>query len=402
MGFFNFSKSNSTAEETYIAATIFDSGLPRKITEENALKVSAVKNSIELISGSIAQLPIYHYMEKSSEMIKQEDSAYTSILEKPSKYTNRVNFIKSLVQDYLLYGKAFIYLKGKELHHLKAKDINVRKYTTDGITVSRKEYVYSGLSRETILQESEVIVIDSATNGALIDSGDAIRVALYHQEYSESTFRNGAMPIGVLESASRLTQPAIDRLRSQWQTLYAGTKASGKTIILEEGLKYSPISMKPNELELTASKSAALGEIARVFNIPESMLNSKANKYASNEANNLYFLQYCLSPILANFEMALGEMLPQDGSFFFFDVQELLRPTTKELVETITKEFSAGIISKNEARFKLNMSKDNEDYTLLSLGSVIQYEDGSISVPNMGIIRGEKIEQLKEEELVDG
>ena len=50
-------------------------------------------------------------------------------------------------------------------------------------------------------------------------------------------------------------------------------------------------------------------EIARLFNVPESMINSNLNKYNSNAAENLHFLQYTLSPIISAFESALDKSL---------------------------------------------------------------------------------------------
>src|SRR5699024_11986989 len=73
---------------------------------------------------------------------------------------------------------------------------------------------------------------------------------------------------------------------------------AGKTVVLEEGMQYNPVSLNPNELDLSTSKDSTLADIARVFGIPESMINSDANKYNSNEQNNLHLLQYTLDPVI--------------------------------------------------------------------------------------------------------
>ncbi|WP_139384678.1 phage portal protein, partial [Salmonella enterica] len=107
------------------------------------------------------------------------------------------------------------------------------------------------------------------SSGILQNNSKLLRLALDEIEYSNGILKNGALPIGVLKATSRLSQKAIDNLRSSWENLYSGPKKAGKTIILEEGLDYNPISMKPSEMDLTNSKKNTVSEIARVFNIPE-------------------------------------------------------------------------------------------------------------------------------------
>ena len=39
------------------------------------------------------------------------------------------------------------------------------------------------------------------------------------------------------------------------------------------------------------------------------MINSDANKYASNEQNNIYFLQHCLAPIITALKASFNKSL---------------------------------------------------------------------------------------------
>ncbi|WJE54845.1 phage portal protein [Bacillus cereus] len=382
--------SNSNNEKDYFSTAFFVSKPLAVIKEADALKIPTVKSAVELISSSIAQLPIYMYVEHDDSSIEKIADSRTSILNHEANDFDASQVIKKkIVADYLLHGRAYLYKDEKDkLHHFPASKVQEENYTQDSITVAKREYVYQGLSTVT-LQEHQVIVIDSGTNGLLVDSGQLFSTALEQLNYQQSLMQNGATPTGILKSASRLTQTAIDRLRESWTALYQGAKTAGKTVILEEGLDFQQLSMSPDKLQLTESNKQMVSEIARVFNIPESMLNSAANKYASNEQNSIQFLQGTLAPILTAIESAFDKKLLTQvekdlGYFFRFDVSELLRTTEKEKIETVTKALKDGVLSFNEARAKLDLPKVEKDYWLLSIGNVLKYETGDLENLNLG------------------
>lgn len=396
MGIFNFNNKN-TGEKDYFSTAIYTGNQQRKLTEEALLTIPSARAAVELITSTIGQLPLYLYQEKNSQIEKIENNPLVEMFEIPNKYETASNLKKKLVKDFLLYGKAYIYHKKNELFYLSARDMEEKKYTEDGISFSRKELVYNGYNGQITLLEEEVIIIDSGGNGLLVDGGETFQLALNYQKFETALMLNSAIPTGVLKATSRLTTPAIERLRDSWAALYSGSSNTGKTIILEEGLDYKQISMKPNELMLSESKKSLNSEMARLFNLPESMIDSSANKYASNEANRISYLQNCLSPVIVAFEEAFNSILDNDN-FFRFSTDEILRLTAKEQIENTTILFEKGLIDKNEARFRMDLPKvdKSENYTLSSLGNVIQHEDGSWSIPNMGIHKGKQVGVLNE------
>ena len=64
--------------------------------------------------------------------------------------------------------------------------------------------------------------------------------------------------------------------------------------MLEEGLDYTPVSLKPGDLLLTENRKDTVGDICKLFNIPESLVDVTKIKYGSLEQNNIHFLQYIL------------------------------------------------------------------------------------------------------------
>lgn len=386
------SGSKSTSNEKDLFSESFYAGKPAAtITEQNALKIPAVKSAVSLISDSIAQLPIYLYQEELDGSISKvaDDSRINLLNAEANQYCTGQMLKKSIVKDYLLYGHAYLLNRYDKLFYLQADKMEEVPYTEDYITVAAKKFKYNG-QRSVELDESEVIVIDSCTNGLLIDSGELFNTALGQLEYQNNLIENNAVPTGVLQVSSRLTENAINRLRESWNSLYKGNKNAGKTVILEEGMEFKPLAMEPDKLGLNESQKRIISEICRVFNLPESMINSAANKYGSLEQNSIQFLQNCIGPILISIESSLGKHLltqPEKdlGFYFRFDTSELIRTTEKEKIEAISTALDKGLISFNQAMNKLDLPPVEKDYHKLNIGDVLLYADGSLE--NLNILQ---------------
>lgn len=376
------------------------------VTEDQAMKIPSVVACVELITGSIGQLPIYLYKENDKGEVEKipADRRVFLLNSEPNNLLNGYNFKKRLAKDYLFYGVSYTKKEMAlnnilELYPLDMKHVQVTKYLKDGYKfdadINLTTYGANGNGMRKTFKPHEVMMVlkdseDGVTSRGVLEAGSEIlTLAINESEYTSNILKNGALPIGVIQTLNRLSEAAIKRLRMGWESLYSGAKNSGKTVILEEGLEYKPISLKPNDLQLTDGRRITIAEIARLFNVPESMLNADANKYASNEQNNLHFLQYTLSPIITSIESALDKSLlleseKDEGYYFRFDTTEILRTTEKERVESATIGLDKGIFSLNETRAKFDMHKLEDDYFMWSLGHVLfNPKTKEMFVPNM-------------------
>ena len=417
MGLFDFMTKQNDSHDTeieernnhykaMIKAQIVNGGDNDFISESEVLKIPAVQSIVEIIGGTIAQLPIYLYKDMGDGSIVREVDYREDLLnDEPNKLQTAYNLKKNMVKDYLLHGKHYIYKsvsngEVEALYGLESKNVLIKRYYKNGF-VADATITLTNQSDEDIkakefdLHELIAILKDSPdgviSRGALYYGYELFQVIQKEEEYTRNIYENGAMPLGILKSEGRLTQPTIDRMRNSWQNLYSGSKNVAKTIILEEGLDYKPVSLNPKDLLLTETRKEHLSEICRLFNIPESLINPNANKYGSLEQNNIAFLQYTLSPIISAIENALNKSLltpseKKDGYFFSFDTAEVLRTTEKERYEAIKVGLDTGVITMNEARYKLNLKGINDDIMKWSLGAVLYYpETGEMKIPNLGI-----------------
>lgn len=391
-------------QNTAIVGTSF--GGSSKISEEEALSISSVAAATDLITSTIARLPVKLYKQgEKGEYVSIEDSRTFLLNNEPNHLQTAITLKKRIILDYLLHGNSYIYPEWQRndlmaIHHIPARNVNVEKYVNKNLPFVVNgviKVVGADASMVEFLPDDLMIILKNSedglqSSGVLDLNSELLNLALNQQEYSSSLLENGSLPMAILSTPSKLSDKAMERITKSWRSAYQGGKNAGKTVVLEDGMDYKPVSLNPNELDLSTSKNSTLSDIARVFGIPESMLNADANKYNSNEQNNLHFLQYTLEPVITAFESALNKSLlleeeKKKGYSFRFDRDSILATTEAEKFATTIQAMKGGLLSVNEARERHNMKQILDDYMMWSLGNIFYNKDDSkMTIPNMGAI----------------
>ena len=78
-----------------------------------------------------------------------------------------------------------------------------------------------------------------------------------------SFFGNGASPSGVLEHPGVIKNP--ERVRDAWQQSLWRNEMRIKVAVLEEGMKFTPISIPNNEAQFLETRKFQVEEIARLY-----------------------------------------------------------------------------------------------------------------------------------------
>lgn len=89
-------------------------------------------------------------------------------------------------------------------------------------------------------------------------------------------FANGAAPSGVLEHPGTIKDPT--KVREAWQSQFGGSSNSGKVAVLEEGMKYTPISISPEQAQFLETRKFQINEIARIFECRRTWLATLKNR----------------------------------------------------------------------------------------------------------------------------
>ena len=206
---------------------------------------------------------------------------------------------------------------------------------------------------------------------------NAIGMALATEEYGAKFFANGASPSGVLEHPSTIKDP--DKLRESWNSLFKGSSNSHKIAVLEEGLKYQPIGISPNEAQFLETRKFQIDEIARIFRVPPHMVGDLEKSSFSNiEQQSLEFVKYTLDPWVTRWEQSIQRslLLKSEKKDYFakFNVDGLLRGDYQSRMNGYATGIQNGFLSPNDIR-----SLENMDLIPDELGGNLYLVNGSMT-----------------------
>lgn len=354
------------------------------INEQSVLKIPVVAESITLIASSIAAMPIYLYQERNGKIQRIEKDYRNFLLnEEHNEYGISYEFKFNMAKDLLLYGKSYNYLyrtnRIEQIYPVDFKTTTVKDNVNELGIIQNRDIHYTLNSRALSAPNRDFLIVCSGNKG-ILNSSQLLELLILHSNTLYSAMTNVSAPLGVLLAKGRLTKDAVDRLRNSWSGLYTGSQNAGKTVILEEGLEYKPLTIDLSQLSMDTTKSALVEDVERLF-----LLDNVKN-------NDDLFLKRTLSGHIAAIENGINKALllekeKKQGYFFAFDTKELLKPSNIQQFEMYSGALKDGFMTVEEVRAALNLPQfyesDNLDRLRISLGSCLEDKKGNVSVLNM-------------------
>ena len=182
-----------------------------------------------------------------------------------------------------------------------------------------------------------------------------IGIAQAGENIVSKVYANNGKRSGVLSIDRQLTPDQRDQIRSNFSSLSMGS--DDRLLVLEYGMKFDPIAMSPQDIELLASRRFQLGEICRWFGVPSVMVNdtSGSTTWGSGiEQIVSGFYKLNLRPYLERFESSIQANLfteLEDSQYEVeFDFEGLLRSDLKSRLEGYRTAVSGSILTPNEVR----------------------------------------------------
>lgn len=338
----------------------------------NELAFSAVYSCIELVSGHIAMMPVQHWKIGPDQTNGQmTTSRIVTVLNSPNSFSTRFDLIKRLVSDCLQYGNGYLLAvrngRGEIVELIRPMARAVAPLVTESgeIFYSIALTELDGTPAETIIApDRDVLNLRMQTlpfnplrgMSPIAASASATSLGRSIINQSAAFFHNQAKPAGVLQTDGKLSDVAAAKLKERWQSLFAQGGA-GKTAVLEEGMKWQPLTMNAVDAALVDQLKMSVEDVARAFRVPTTLLAYDQHAWKSVESLYRQYLTSALSPIMTALELQLGKLfgLNPDKDKLEFDESTLLRAEFETRMQALSKAVQGGIYSPNEARQMENL-----------------------------------------------
>ncbi len=373
----------------------------KRVNEQTAMQMTAVYSCVRVISEAMASLPLhlYRYNESGGKEKATDHPLYFLLHDEPNPEMTSFVFRETALTSLLLWGNSY----SQVIRNGKGEVIALYPLMPNRMRVDRDdkgrlyyEYMANDTDAPTMkgmtvrLDAEDVLHIPAMSYDGLVGyspiamAKNAIGLALATEEYGSKFFQNGASPTGVLEHPGVLKDPA--RIRDSWTQTFGGSTNAGKVAVLEEGMKYTPISIPPEQAQFLETRKFQIEEIARIFRVPLHMIASMEHSTFSNiEQQSLEFVKYTLDPWVTRLESSMNRRLLSPGEkgkyFIKFNLDGLLRGDYQSRMNGFAVARQNGWMSANDIRELENLDRIPEekggDLYLIN-GNMTKLEDAGL------------------------
>ncbi|AOZ73088.1 phage portal protein [Boudabousia tangfeifanii] len=352
----------------------------KSVTERSAMQMTAVYACVRILAEAVASLPLHLYQEREGSTGGSERAVghplYRVLHDEPNAEMTSFVFRETLMTHLLLWGNAY----AQVIRNGRGEVIGLYPLLPSQMVVDRDpdtgllRYTYrpqtAGKPPVVVLSPADVLHIPGLGFDGLVGyspiqmARNAIGMGLACEEYGARFFANGAAPGGVLEHPGTIRDPA--RVRESWQSTFGGSENAGKIAVLEEGMKYTPIGISPEQAQFLETRKFQINEIARIFRIPPHMVGDLEKSSFSNiEQQSLEFVKYTLDPWVIRWEQALTKTLltgaDREKYSIAFNLEGLLRGDYASRMQGYAVARQNGWMSANDIRQLENLDLIPED-----------------------------------------
>lgn len=342
----------------------------KNMTVDSSLELIPLYSGIQLISGTIASLPIRVYQDTADGVrVAAPKHRAQKLLDRPTS-TMAGDEWRQIAAVHLLTWGNFYALKERAPDGYVSQlwPVDPSKVKVARQKGSMKLEYFIGDQR---FDESSILHIrgmgDDGVVGfsPVLQARNMLGLAASLEEFTSKFFSNGARPGVILRHPSRLSPEAAERLRAQWQAAHSGASNAFSTVVVEEGIDVTTLTMPLQQSELLGLAKLTDVRTAQLLRIPPSLLMTETGgslTYSTQESETRAFYG-ALRPWLVRIEQALL----RDPDLFSdiglgaqyqpaFDVAGLLRGDNKTTAEIDVMLLNAGIITVDEARQNLGLN----------------------------------------------
>jgi HK97 family phage portal protein len=334
------------------------------VSPETAMRQATVFACVRVIADAISTLHVKVYRRTGDARV--EDAAHPLVpllREAPNALQTSVEWLDMMQTALCLHGNSVSHVVRDARGGVEA--IVPIRFESLTVRLSNEALFYEGtrLDGERVaVPQSDVLHVRGTSSGGLLglspirECRESIALALSAERFGGSTFSNGACPGGVLEMPGKLSKEAAARLKESFDASYSGSSNAGRTLLLEEGIKWSRVGMSSDDAQFLETRKFQRQEIAAIFRVPPHMVaDLERATFANIEEQGIDFVRHCIRPWVGRWEARLNAVLLTDwerasGYYIRFNIDSLLRGDQKSRFESYAIGRQWGLYSVDDCR----------------------------------------------------
>lgn len=287
------------------------------MSQDRAMKISTVNRCVEVLSNSMAVLPVYIMDEGTKERLPSHRLGRV-LWGRANEAMSSFDYYRLMMCNQLLRGNAYGWIfrdqaTGHPRELIPLPPDHVEPWADrDGRLWYRFLHPRTGamydLRPEDVLHYKAYSEDGIRGISVLRRASLTLDTAQAAQEYENSTWRSGGQPSGILTTDADLggeipvqqedgTVKMVDpkeQLRQSWERVHRGAENAMRLAVLDLGLKYQPISMNNTDAQFVESNEVRVADVCRFFGVPLHLAFAGKQSFESNEQNGIEYVNYTL------------------------------------------------------------------------------------------------------------
>jgi len=340
--------------------------VPVEVNERNALSIPAVFACVRAISEDVAKLPIHVYRqtETGKERLRNHPLARL-VRDRPNPHMSWFDLASTSTAHALTWGNGYVEIvrdgngRPSEFWPLEPDRVEVRRST-----VKPEEIVYiyddPALGKRRTIFEVDVLHVKGLGYDGLIGysvigwARKSLGLTAAAEKFGSSFFGNSSLPKGVLEHPGVLGEEAQKNLRESWEKIHRGVGNYGRVAILEEGMKFTALTIPPEDAQFLETRQFQIPEVCRWFRMPPHKVADLTRATFSNiEHSSIEYVGDTLLPWLVRWEQEIRRKCFTGGEgnlFVEFVTAALLRGDLKSRYDAYAIGRQWGWLSPDDVR----------------------------------------------------
>lgn len=331
-------------------------------SQTDGLGISTVYACVRVLAESVASLPLilYRRLPNGGKERALDHPLYPVFHDQANPDMTSFIWREVLMTHLTTWGDGFNDLTYDDFGRLQLWPIRPDRMKVDYDRNGNKRFTYvSPAGQEKVLDPAKVFHVKGLSANGLHGMSPialhrkSLRLAESALTYGTNFLENGARPATVLTHPGNLTDPAIRRLAGQMDEM-RGSRNSGKTIILEEGLTVTEVGVPPEDAQYIETRKFQRNVIAsEIFRIPPHKIGDLEHATFTNiEHQSIEFVTDSLRSWLVRIEQEIKAQLLWNEPDLFAEhlVDGLLRGDAKARSEALAVQRQNGAINGDEWR----------------------------------------------------
>ena len=342
------------------------SGIGASVTGRSAEGIAAVYACVQILSESVACLPLHVYaVDADGDRVRADDHPLAAVLREPNEYSSGMTLRESMTAEMLLTGNSY----AKRVYNRAGELVELLPIPSGGVNVSRLpngriayDFTWPITGERERLFEDEVFHLsDRRDPGAIVGKSriaiarEALGAIMAQRNLGANMYRNALSVGGFFVPEQNLNQEQMGQFNVRMRT-YTQPENAGKYMMLLKGMEYvNAPKLSMTDAQWVESQQFSIEEVARLFRVSPVMLHDLRNANYSNAVElGAQFVRYSLQRHLTMWEAEISRQLLGPIARRRYkaehNVDALMRADADKRAEFYEKMLGIGAMTVDEVR----------------------------------------------------